>query len=169
MRLVSMIIVTSALLALIGCSGSVDPNKRKAGKWKTDATLESLDLTGLPPGMESQIATMKTQMAAQLKAQGAREECLSAEAAAREDVSKGITDGFTQGGRCSFSRNNVGGGKIDVAGTCSANGQNLDVVLAGTMAPDKVDVVMTMKGAASAGPAMNMRMRVVSTHVGACS
>ncbi len=169
MRLAPTLVATTALLALIGCSGAADPNKRKAGKWKTEATLESLELAGLPAGMQAQVESMKAQMAAQLKAQGAREECLTADAAAKEDVSKGITEAFTQGGRCTFARNNVGGGKIDVAGTCTANGQNLDVAMAGTMAPEKVDVQMTLKGAAAAGPSMNMRMRVVSTHAGACS
>lgn len=167
MRKLGYITVGVAALALVSCGKSQDPNKREPGKWKTEASLESLEFTGVPDAMKAQLAGAKDQMAAQFKSSFAREECLTAEAAAKEDVSKGLSSGL--GGACEFSKKDVSSGKLDVAGTCTSAGQKMDLTMTGTLSPKKVDVVMTMKAASQAGrPGMDMKMKLTNTHVGAC-
>lgn len=168
MRKLNYLLVATAAIALVSCGKSVDPDKREPGKWKTVASLETLEFVNAPPAMQAQIENLKKQMGEQLAAQGSREECLTAEAAAKEDVSKGISDTLGSGA-CTFTKNEVGNGKIDVVGSCQASGQKMDLAMTGTLAPKKVEVEMTMKGqAAGAAPAMNMKMKVVGTHVGSC-
>lgn len=167
MRKSVFIAVSVAALALVSCGKSQDPNKREPGKWKTEVSLESFEMTGVPDSMKAQLAGMKDQMAAQLKSTGAHEECVTAEAAAKEDVSKGLSSGL--GGACEFSKKEIGSGKLDVAGTCTNAGRKMDMTMTGTLSPKKVDVVMGVKAAPQAGgPGMDMKMKVTSTHVGAC-
>jgi Protein of unknown function (DUF3617) len=171
MRNMNYLILAVSTCALISCSASTDPNKREPGKWKTVATLENLELTGVPAGMEAQVARMKEQMAAQVKSAGSRDECLTAEQSAKEDISKGLSQGA--GGACKFSKQTIGGGKIDVAGTCSQGGQEMDLVMAGTMSSKNIDVLMTMSSKAKTDgpmnmPGMNMKLRMVGTHEGKC-
>ncbi len=164
------ILLAASTLALAGCGSSVDPDKREPGKWKTVASLETLDISGVPAGMEAQVANMKQQIGAQIKSAGSREECLTPEQAAKEDVSKGLTKGT--GGNCTFSKQMIGGGKIDVAGICKQAGQEMNIALNGTMAPKKIDVLMSMNGkpvAGSAMPGMDMKLRIVATHEGKCT
>jgi Protein of unknown function (DUF3617) len=172
MQKLNILIIAASTLALASCGATADPNKREPGKWKTVASLENLELTGVPAGMESQVAKMKEQIGAQIKTAGARDECLTAEQAAKEDVSKGLTQGT--GGACTFSKETIGGGKIDVAGICKQGGQEMNLALNGTMTPTKIDVLMSMTGKPSAGsamamPGMDMKMRIVSTHEGKCT
>jgi hypothetical protein len=171
MRNMNTLILAVSTFALMSCSASSDPNKREPGKWKTVATLENLELTGIPAGMEAQVAKMKEQMAAQVKTAGSREECLSAEQSAKEDISKDLSKGT--GGACTFSKQAIDGGKIDVVGTCSQGGQEMDLAMAGTMSSKKIDVLMTMTNKAKADgaanmPGMNMKLRMVGTHEGKC-
>ncbi len=173
MRITYTIAVAVVALSLVGCSAHSDPNKREPGKWKTEMTLESFDLTGAPAGMEAQMAKMKPQveaaMAAQMKSAGIQEQCLTAEASAKEDVSAGLTQGLAQTGSCKETKKNVGNGKIDFAGTCSMGGQNVDIAMTGTMAPKKIDAVMNLKSAAGGGkPGMDMKIRVLASHIGKC-
>lgn len=172
MRNLKCLIVGASCLTLLACSATVDPNKREAGKWRTEASLETLNLTGVPAGMEAQVAKMKEKIGAQIKSAGSREECLSTEQAAKEDVSKGLTQGAA--GACTFSKQTIGGGKIDVAGLCKQGGQEMNLALTGTMSPKKIDVLMTMTGKPSGSsvvsmPGMDMKMRIVSTHMGSCT
>lgn len=168
MRKSGFIAVSIVALALVSCGKSQDPNKREPGKWKTEATLEQFEVTGVPDAMKARMAGLKDQMAAQLKSSASREECLTAEASAKEDVSKGLSDGLGNG-TCEFSKKEVGNGKLDVVGTCSSNGQKMNMTMAGTMESKKVDVVMGVSSENKPGqPGMNMKVKIVSTHVGAC-
>ena len=169
MRKTYILTVAAVAIALSGCGKSSEPDKREPGKWKTEATLEELELVNAPPAMQAQAAALKDQMSVQLKEQASQEECLTAEAAAKEDISKGISDTLG-GGTCTFSKNEVSGGKIDVVGTCQGQGgQKMAMTMAGTTSSKKVDVTLTMKNEDGAvGPGMNLKMKVVSTHQGKC-
>ena len=72
------------------------------------------------------------------------------------------------GGECTWSKKEVAGGKIDVAGTCTANGQTVDMAMAGTMEAKKTDVTITTKGKVPTGGDMEMVMQMTSTHTGPC-
>src|SRR3546814_19173620 len=70
------------------------------------------------------------------------------------------------GDACTWTKNAIGGGKIDVAGTCTANGQKVDLAMAGTMEPKKTDMTITTKTAAPTGGQMEMQMQVTGTNIG---
>src|SRR3546814_15951457 len=72
------------------------------------------------------------------------------------------------GDACTWTKNAIGGGKIDVAGTCTANGQKVDLAMAGTMEPKKTDMTITTKTAAPTGGQMEMQMQVTGTNIGPC-
>jgi hypothetical protein len=167
--------LTTAVIAvsLAGCGAQSDPNKREPGKWKTEMSLVSFDMTGVPAGAEAQMAQMKPQieaaMAQKMKSSGIQEQCLSAEQSAQEDVSAGLTQGLAQAGSCKETKKNVANGKIEFAGTCSMGGQSVDIAMDGTMAPKKIDATMNFKAAAAAGkPGMDMKIKVLATHLGKC-
>lgn len=158
----------ATVLALAGCGKTSEPGKREPGKWKMEASLEDLQITGVPDAMKAQMEGMKGQMEQQMKAQAAKEECLTPEAAAKEDVSKGFSDSMGSS-TCEWSKKNVSGGKIDVAGTCTSGAQKMNLTMNGTVESKKVDVAMTMKSDAQAGqPGMSMKLKMVATHMGPC-
>lgn len=161
-----MVAVSAAVLA--GCE-SVDPDKRKAGKWTTEAELVRLDIQGAPPGAEQQIAALKDQMSAQMKSQMGREECVSAEQAAKENISKDFLKGISTGGECNLTTDKVGGGKMDIAGTCNMGPSKMDITMKGANTSEKIDAVVTMKGGPEGGgPKLDMEMKVTAKHTGDC-
>ena len=167
-RLVGFVAVT-AIVALAGC-GTADPGKRKAGSWKTEATVEKLDISGVPAGAEAQVAAMKSAMSAQLKSQFGREQCLSAETAAKENISKDFLQGLSSGGKCELTTDKVGGGKFDLAGVCAIGPSKMNVALKGTQGAEKIDAVVSMTGGGDGGaPKLDMRMKVVTTRTGDCA
>lgn len=167
-RLIALCALGS-LVALAGCS-KPDPDKRMAGKWKTEASIERLEVSGVPRGAEAQFEAMKSGMKAQMKSQFAKEECLTGDMAASEDITKGFEQGLASGGNCTFPTRKVGGGKIEIAGTCQMGPSKMAITMEGTTAPEKVDVNVTMKGGAGAGgPGLDLAMKIVNTRVGECS
>ncbi len=159
---------------LSGCGAKADPNKREPGKWKTEMKLEGFELTGVPAGAEAQMAAMKPQieaaMAEKMKSAGLSEQCYSAEQSSQEDISKGLTKGFAQAGSCKESKNSVTGGKIDFAATCDLAGQSVNIAMNGTMDPKKIDAVMNFNALPASGkPGMDMKIRVLATHMGKCT
>jgi len=135
------------------------PIKREAGNWKTEVKLVKFDMPGAP-------AAMKDQMAKQFASAGATETCLTQEQADQEDIANAMAKGY--GDACTWTKNAIGGGTVDVAGTCTANGQKVDLAMAGTMEPKKTDMTITTKTAAPTGGQMEMQMQVIGTNIGPC-
>jgi Protein of unknown function (DUF3617) len=165
------------LLNLVGCKATSNPDKRDAGKWKTETSLEKFDLIGVPAEMHAQAEQMKAQVRGQIEGQirtkGAKEECLTQAAAAQEDVSKALAKELSGAGECTFYKNIVGKGKIDVAGLCKISGQDMAITMTGTMASKKVEVLLNMSSkpkAMGSGfvPGMTTSLRLVTTHAGEC-
>jgi hypothetical protein len=177
MKNLATLMITGSLLILAGCSKQ-DPNKREAGKWENKMELESLKFTGVPAAMQAQATQaegqMKQQFASQMASMG-REECLSAEAVAKENIGEDITKGMSGQGNCKFDPGNgVKDGKLSVVGDCSVMGKSMKVAVNGTINPKKVDAVMSLSAAPSgsgamAQPGLEMKMKVTQTHMGACS
>src|SRR3546814_20826251 len=94
-------------------------------------------------------AAMKDQMAKQFASAGATETCLTQEQADQEDIANAMAKGY--GDACTWTKNAIGGGKIDVAGTCTANGQKVDLALAGTMEPQQNEMTIPTQKAAPTG------------------
>lgn len=153
---------------LLTACGTADPDTRKAGNWKTEATLVRLNIEGLPPGAEQQVAAMKDQMSARMKNQMGREECVTAEQAAKENTSRDFLKGISSGGQCELTTDKVGGGTMDIAGTCTMGPSKLDITMKGTTSAEKIDAVVTMKGDAPGGPKLDMELKVSARHTGDC-
>ena len=144
-----------ALVAVAGCSDKGEnaggTAKREAGNWKTDVKLVKFEVPGMAP-------EMKTQMTQMMEAASGMDQCLTQEQVDKEDVAAELAKG---GGECKWS-------KKEVAGTCTQNGQTVDMAMAGTMAAKKTDVTITTKGKMPTGGDMEMVMQMTQTHTGPC-
>lgn len=152
-----------AVLAVTGCSkgaSSDGPVKREAGSWKTDIKLVKFEVPGMPDEMK---AGMKQMM----EGASGMEQCFTQEMVDKEDIAGDLAKS-AGGGGCKWSKQDVSGGKIDIAGTCQANGQSIDMKMVGTQEAKKQTVNMTMNGKIPTGGEMQMVMDVTSTHVGPC-
>jgi hypothetical protein len=168
----NILAASAAILMLSACGGGATdegkkaadtsaPSKREPGNWKTDIKLVSLNV----PGMNDQ---MKQGMTKMFDGMSGIETCLTPEQAEKEDIAKDMSKNASQGSECTFSKQDVGGGKIDVAGKCKTpQGQELDLAMAGTMDAKKVDVTVTTKGEMPTGK-MEMVMQMTSNNTGAC-
>jgi len=151
-------------LAVAGCgkSGSADgPVKREAGNWKTDVKLVKFEVPGMP-------AEAKDQMTKMMAGASGMDQCFTKEQVEKEDIAAELAKGPGSGGECKWSKKDIAGGKIDVAGTCTANGQTVDMAMTGTMEAKKTDVTITTKGKVPTGGDMEMVMQMTSTHTGPC-
>ena len=160
----------AAGLALAGC-GSKDngggsalsdgPTQRTAGSWKSSVTLEKFEVPGAPPEMKKMMQDM-------MSAAGTKELCLTPEAAAKDDIASSLSK--SQGNdACTFSKKEVSGGRLNVAGTCTDKaGQTVTMNISGTVSATKTDVNMNISGSAPTGGTMNMVMNVKSERTGDC-
>lgn len=154
-------------LALGGCGKSEDKAatptrtvKREAGSWKTEIMLVKFEMPGVPD-------KVKDQMSKQLAAASGTEQCLTQEQADKEDVADALSKGY--GEACTWNKNQIGEGKIDVAGTCTQGAQKVELALAGTLDAKKSDLLVTSKGKSPMGGGdMEMQIQVTSTHIGPC-
>ena len=161
MKKMMVIAALGTLMAVSGCGKSENAGgtvKREAGNWKTDVKLVKFEVPGMAP-------EMKTQMTQMMEGASGMDLCLTQEQADKEDVAAELAKG---GGQCTWSKKDVAGGKIDVAGTCTQNGQTVDMAMVGTMAAKKTDVTITTKGKMPTGGDMEMVMQMTQTHTGPC-
>jgi Protein of unknown function (DUF3617) len=176
MKNTAILMLAGAVIVVSGCSKQ-DPNKREAGKWQNSIEVESLKLSGVPTAMQAQAAQMEGQMKQQLTGQMKAmnvEECLSGDAAAKENIGDDITKGMSGGGKCTFAKNAVADGKLNVDGTCNMMGQSMKVTVTGTVTPKQVDAVMALSAAPSGSgmmmkPGMDLKMKISQKHLGSCS
>ena len=148
-----------------GCGKSENSGalvKREAGNWKTDIKLVKFEVPGMP-------AEMKAGMAQMMEGASGLDQCLTQAQVDQEDIAGELSKG--QGGAdCNWTKKEVGGGTIDIAGTCKANGQEMQMAMAGTMAAKKTDVTITTKGKSPTGDGeMEMVMQMTSSHTGPCT
>ena len=164
MRKIMTVAVLGVALAVSGCGKSENAGgtvKREAGNWKTDVKLVKFEVPGMPEEMK---AGMKQMM----EGASGLDQCFTQEQVDKEDITAELAKGPGNGGECKWSKKDVAGGKIDVAGTCTANGQTVEMAMNGTMEPKKTDVTVTTKGKIPTGGDMEMIMQMTSTHTGPC-
>ncbi|HWW58249.1 MAG TPA: DUF3617 domain-containing protein [Sphingopyxis sp.] len=153
-----------ALIAVSGCGKSGEnaggTAKREAGNWKTNVKLVKFEVPGMP-------AEMKDSMAKAMESASGMDQCFTQEQVDKEDIAAELAKG-PNGGECKWSKKDVAGGKIDVAGTCTQGGQTVDMAMTGTMEAKKTDVTITTKGKVPTGGDMEMVMQMTSTHTGPC-
>lgn len=154
-----------ALVALSGCGKSENaagPVKREAGNWKNQVKLVKFEVPGMP-------AEMKDGMAKMMEGAGNIDQCLTKEQADKEDIAAELSKAQAGGGDCKWSKNDVAGGKVDIAGTCTANGQTINMTMVGTVAAKKSDIAVTINGKTPTGEPMEMVIQTNSTHTGPCT
>lgn len=164
MKKIMTIAALGVALAVSGCGKSENAGgtvKREAGNWKTDVKLVKFDVPGMPEEMK---AGMKQMM----EGASGMDQCFTQEQVDKEDIAAELAKGPGNGGECTWSKKEVGGGKIDVAGTCKANGQTVDMAMNGTIDAKKNDVTITTKGKVPTGGDMEMVLQMTSVHTGPC-
>lgn len=167
MKIFLTVAAVGAALTLGGCGESGDKAsapvgtvQREAGNWKTDIKLVKFEMPGVPENV-------KDQMSKQLAAASGTEQCLTQEQAEKEDIAGALSKGY--GDACTWSKKQIGEGKIDVAGTCTQGSQKVELALAGSLEAQKTDVLVTSKGKSPMGGGdMEMQMQVTSTNIGPC-
>ena len=159
--------VSIAAISLASCSGggstASGPVKRDPGNWKTEMKLVKMDVPGMP-------ASAKEQMSKAMANAAVQDMCITKEQADKEDMAKEFSKGGAPGADCTFSKNVVAGGKIDVAGTCKGPaGEAINLVMAGTVAAKKIDMNMKVTGPSPTGKGeTSMEMQVTGTNTGPC-
>lgn len=168
----TMILATTAIAALgltaCGDTGGGDsilssgPPKREAGSWKTDMKVVKFAMPGMPAEAQSGMKQM-------MEGMSGIETCLTAEQAAKEDLAEEISKGPSGDTSCTFSKKDMTGSTVSMAGTCkAANGQEMKIAMDGTVSSKKTDVTISTSGQVPQAGQMEMVMQVTSTHVGPC-
>lgn len=164
MRKIVAIVLLGAMLGVSGCGQGEKagvPVKRDAGQWKTDVEVVKIEV----PGMAAEMAADVKQM---MEEAGRFEQCLTQQQVDGEDLAAELVRRASSEGACGWAKKHIGGGKIDVAGTCTAEGKTVDMRMDGTVSARKTDVTVTIKAKGPAGGDMNIVTRTVSTHIGPC-
>jgi hypothetical protein len=140
MKKIMTVAALGVALAVSGCGKSENAGgtvKREAGNWKTDIKLVKFEVPGMPEEMKAGMAQM-------MEGASGLDQCFTQEQVDKEDIAAELAKGPGNGGECKWSKKDVSGGKIDVAGTCT-------------------------KGKIPTGGDMEMIMQMTSTHTGPCN
>lgn len=150
------LLMISPLLALSACSLMQDPHEMKPGKWEYSAEIVSLNVPGATP---AQIEQAKAQARA-LK----REQCVSKEMASTPDA-KMLAVGAPG---CTASKFEIKDGKVDGKMSCQVAGGSADVVMTGTMEPEKLTIRTEAKYTSGAAKGGSMVNEVIGKRIGDC-
>ncbi|UKK84408.1 DUF3617 domain-containing protein [Sphingopyxis sp. BSN-002] len=165
MKKIMMSVALGAALAMSGCSKSENAGgtaKREAGNWRTDVKLVKFEVPGMPPEMKDGMAKM-------MEGTSGVEQCFTQEQVDKEDIPAELARDASKGGDCKWSKKDISGGKLDVAGTCTANGQTVDLAMNGTLGAKKTEVNITVKGKSPTGQGdYEMVLQKIETHTGPC-
>ncbi len=149
------------LITASGCGKADGPVKREAGNWKTDVKLVKFEVPGMPEEMKGGMKQM-------MEGASGLDQCLTQEQVDKEDLAGELSKAQAGGGECKWSKKDVTGGKVDVAGTCTAQGQTIEMTMVGTLEAKKSDVTTTIKGKTPTGGDMEMVIQNSATHTGPC-
>ncbi|HEY7005250.1 MAG TPA: DUF3617 domain-containing protein [Sphingomicrobium sp.] len=130
-----------------------------AGEWKVDATVEEMNIPGLPAQAQSEMKQVMGQ-----RGNTSYQYCLTAEQAKKP----GAKFFSRQADRnCRYDHFNMGGGKIDAVMRCAAPAGSMSMTIDGTYSPDSYSthVSMVMEGEKK----MTMKMRSEARRVGQCT
>lgn len=139
-------------LAAMAASSEVRP---EPGQYRTEITLQSIDMPGAPPQMAGMMRKMMSRTF---------QYCLT---------EQDIEDGFrsmaqqSQQGECTYQRFEMVGNRIDGQMTCMADGRELTMTMEGTGAPTSADMTMTVSGDFGMGDG-SMTLRSVHNRIGGC-
>ena len=131
--------------------------KFKPGRWESNVTFVSMDAPGMP-------AEVSQAMQGTLGKENRFASCLT-----KEQAEKPAADFFAKDAKdCTYDHFTLGGGKIDAKMRCGGEGRAVAMTMNGAYDSDSYDMNMETKvDSGGAGP-MTMKMKIASSHVGAC-
>lgn len=138
-------------------AASADNGLVRPGKWVSKVSIERMDMPGMPPQAAEQMKRMVEQT-------HTTESCLTPEEAKQP---KG--DFFGGNENCRYDHFKMGGGKIDAAMRCTAQGGTQVMEMDGTYAPESYEMRMKTTTEAAGAEGMTMQMKVEAERVGECT
>jgi len=136
--------------------------KREPGSWSTKITVTKLEGKGVTPQTKAGLQQM-------FDAMGSTSVCVTAEAAAREDMSRYVENSSGAGHNCQFDKRDLSGATIAFSGTCSDGVRKVRMTARGTSGATAQDLTMTVEPLGANGAAEGvMEMHMVTTRTGAC-
>lgn len=131
----------------------------RPGLWTSKVTIQEMNIPGLPP---KYAAEMKQRMATQRQEPG--KHCIT-----EADVKKPKEDFFGADKSCKYDQFTMGGGKIDIAMTCSEQGASETTKLTGSYTPTTYSLDMSSSGNGGEHSGMTMKMHVDAQRAGECT
>jgi len=141
---------------------SAAQNFVRAGLWEAKATVEQLDVPGLPPEMAER---MKDNLA-EHQPKGFQT-CLTP-----EDVERPKEAFFAgKSNQCRYDHFDMGDGKVDALMHCGGERMAQTMQMNGTYSPDNyvMHISTKMQGTMAVDQEMTMRMRIDARRVGECA
>ena len=159
--LVAVAVMVTACSSEKTADAAKESTKRQAGSWKNTLTLDQFEVAGAPP-------ELKTMMQGMMTAASKEEVCMTPEFAAKENLAESLAKSQASQ-NCTFSKQELVGGKLDVAAICKDNnGQSLNLKMAGTSSATTTNVKTELTGKAPTGGDMKMVITIVSERTGDC-
>jgi hypothetical protein len=142
-------------------SGVANESFLKAGQWQVKATVEEMNMPGLPAEAQAQIKQTMVRAAA-----NTFEYCLTEEEAKRP-AGKFFTGKDTN--QCRYDHFQLGGGKFDAAMRCEEQGHVQTMKMNGTYSPDNYTTHVEMNVEGGPQGSVTMKMRSEAKRVGQCT
>ena len=131
--------------------------KFEPGRWESNVTFVSMEAPGMPPEVGQA-------MRGTLGKEHRSATCLT-----REQAEKPAADFFAKDAKdCTYDHFTLGGGKIDAKMRCGGDGRAVAMAMNGAYDSDSYDMTMETTVDSGGGGPMTMKMKVASSHVGAC-
>ena len=143
-------------------AGVASDNFMRAGEWRASATIEEMNIPGMPPEAQKQ---MKQAMGQHQNT--TYQYCLTPAEAQRPN-GKFFTG--KEANNCRYDHFTMGGGKIDAVMQCQSDKtHSMTMTIEGAYSPDSYSthVAMNMQGGREGG--MTMKMRSEAHRVGECT
>lgn len=153
--------LTLSLLA--GCGAKSDgPVRREPGSWTRATEIVRFEGKGATP-------QGRAEMQGLLDAMAGRSLCLTADAAAKENILDNVQGGNVSGQNCAFGKPTYAGEHVAMSGTCAVGTGKLRLSIKGTSGGTAQDLLMTTEQLdASGAPEGVMEMRMRSRRNGDC-
>ncbi|CAN5559197.1 hypothetical protein BH10PSE14_BH10PSE14_44270 [soil metagenome] len=156
MRNYWLIAGTATLSLLAGCGAKSDgPIRREPGNWSRTIEIVRFEGKGATP-------QGKAEMQGLLDATAVTSSCLTADAAAKEDILKNAQGSNVAGQNCAFDKPSYAGEHVALSGSCAVGTGKLRLSIKGISGATTQDLLMTTEQLDAKGApegAMEMRMR----------
>lgn len=128
----------------------------RPGQWETTARLVNIEAPGVPPQALEQL---RNQMGRQ------RNECWTE--AEVSNIAEKLANPSTPNANCEFGRRTFANGVIDVAGTCSSRGQQVQMGMTGSFTADTIEANVNVNTSGQ-GQSVRMTLAMNGRRIGEC-